>query len=115
VAHFGPCNNAFTQRLGGLVKYTLAQYEGHSSVEKLAGAMAHSERTVIAGLEVLPAMGVRATRDEDGEILFERCAVADVSRAERLRVLLDEARAFRKAFRTTEDAGSFFVRPPRSA
>jgi single-stranded-DNA-specific exonuclease len=101
---------AFTQRLGGLVKYVLAEYEGGSSLEKLAGATAHSERTVVAGLEVLPAMGVQATRDEEGEILFERCQVADVAAAaDRLRLLLDETRAFRKAFRTTEDVGSFFA------
>ena len=66
--------------------------------------------TVVAGLEVLPAMGVQARRDEEGEILFERCAVVDVSEgADKLRILLDEARAFRKAFRTTQDAASFFA------
>lgn len=101
---------AFTQRLGGLVKYTMVEYDGHSSVAKLAGAMAHGERTVVAGFEVLPAMGVQATREGDDEVLFERCAVVDVSVAvDKLRVLLDEARAFRKAFRTTEDAANFFA------
>ena len=104
---------AFTQRFGGLVKYVLAEYEGSSTLEKLAGAMAHSERTVVAGLAVLPAMGAQAMRDGDGGILFERCAVADVSGAvDKLRVLLDEARAFRMAFRTTEDAASFFAVAP---
>ncbi len=101
---------AFTQRLGGLVKYTMVEYDGRGSVEKLAGAMAHSERTVVAGLEVLPEMGVRVTRDGDGGVLFERCPVADVAAAaNKLRVLLEEARAFRKAFRTTEDVASFFA------
>ena len=65
---------------------------------------------MIAGLEVLPAMGVRATREGDGAVVFERCAVVDVSdAADKLRVLLDEARAFRKAFRTALDAAGFFV------
>lgn len=103
-------HNAFTRRLGGLVKYAMAEYDGRSSIEMLAGAMAHSERTVIAGLEVLPALGVRATWEADGQVLFERCAVVDVvDAADKLRVLLDEARAFRKAFRTALDAASFFV------
>ena len=102
--------DAFTRRLGGLVKYALAQYEGQSSVPKLAGAMAHSERTVLVALEVLPAMGVSATRETDGAILFERCPLADVSDGTaRLRVVLDEARAFRKAFQTALDAASFFA------
>ena len=100
--------DAFARRLGGLVKYAMAEYDGRSSIEKLAAAMAHSERTVIAGLEVLPALGVRVTRQADGQALFERCAVADVAdAAEKLRVLLDEARAFRKAFRTALDVASF--------
>ena len=101
---------AFTRRLGGLVKYALAEYDGRSSIDKLAGAMAHSERTVIAGLEVLPALGVTARRAVDGAVCFQRCTAAEVSKAaDRLRVLLDEARAFRKAFRTALHAASFFV------
>ena len=101
---------AFTRRLGGLVRYAIAEYDGRSSIDQLAGAMAHSARTVTCGLEVLPAMGVRATGAGDGSIRFERCAVADVSsRIDALEVRLDEARAFRRAFRTTADAASFFA------
>ena len=101
---------AFTRRLGGVVKYALAEYDGCSSIEQLAGAMAHSERTVACGLEVLPAMGVRAIREADGSIRFERCAVVEVAaEAEKLGVLLDEARAFRQAFRTVVDAASYFA------
>lgn len=100
---------AFTRRLGGLVKYAIAEYNGCSSIAGLAGAMAHSERTVACGLGVLPAMGVRAKREESGALRFERCAAADVSGcARRLRVLLDEARTFRRFFQTTGDVADFF-------
>ena len=100
---------AFTQRLGGLVKYAIAEYNGCSSIAELAEAMAHSEGTVACGLGVLPAMGVRAKREEGGTVRFERCEAADVTEcARRLRVLLDEARTFRKFFRTTGDVAGFF-------
>ena len=101
--------DAFTRRLGGLVSYALSEYGGHSSVPKLAAAMAHSERTLVAGLQVLPAMGVQAIGARDGALRFARCQVADVSaETEKLLVLLEETKAFRTAFRTTEDAASFF-------
>ena len=100
----------FTRRLGGLVKYAIAEYNGCSSIAELAGAMAHSERTVACGLGVLPAMGIRTKREEGGTVRFERCVVADVSGcAQRLRVLLDEARTFRKFFRTAGDVAGFFA------
>ena len=103
-------HEAFTRRLGGLVKYAIAEYNGCSSIAELAGAMAHGERTVACALGLLPAMGVRAEREEDGRVRFERCAVADVPGcAQRLRVLLNEARTFRKFFRTAGDAAGFFA------
>lgn len=99
----------FVRRLGGVVKYALAQYAGRSTLSQLAGAMGHSEAAVACGLTVLSALGVRGMADEDGGVRFERCQAVGLGAEaeETLRSMLNEVRAFRKAFRASEDAAWF--------
>ena len=98
---------AFMGRLGGLVKYALEQRDGSSTLAELAGAMGHSERVILRGLEVLPALGVRVVRDNGG-LRFERREVVSQEKAEGvLQLMLAESRAFRRAYRDTADVERF--------
>jgi len=99
---------AFVRRLGGVVKYALAEYAGRSTLSDLAGAMGHSDAVVARGLAVLPALGVRGIRKK-GEVHFERCEPAAVGTEVEgtVRGMLAEVRAFRKAFRESEDVAGF--------
>ena len=63
-------------------------------------------------------MGVRATHEPGGVVRLERCEIAESPpRAEALGVLLEEARAFRKARRTSATVDRFVdgggIRPAR--
>ena len=99
----------FMYRFGGLVKFALEQYKGRSKIAALAAAMGHSERTIICGLEVLPALAVGATCENGGRVYFTRCDRVRVDKAEEmLKLLLYESRAFRRAFRTVERVERFF-------
>ena len=97
----------FMRRFGGLVRYALEHYDGSSTIAELAGAMGHSERVILRGLEVLPALGVIAVR-HNGGVRFKRREVAREEKVEEvLRLMLAESRAFRRAYRETGDLQRF--------
>ena len=97
----------FMRRFGGLVRYALEHYDGSSTIAELAGAMGHSERVILRGIEVLPALGVIAVR-HNGGVRFKRREVAREEKVEEvLRLMLAESRAFRRAYRETGDLQRF--------
>ena len=103
----------FVRRLAGVVKYALDRYGGASDLVKVAAAMAHSTRTVTLGLEVLPAIGVRASIRLDGrQVVLERCEKSPTPKEEeRLRGALQEARAFRKMLRLADEVAGYLAKP----
>ena len=98
----------FVKRLAGLVKYTLSQYKGETTIKKLASACAHDERTIRAGLNVLPALGVKA-RLVDDQVYFMRCEPEPAGlEGSDLEALLREAKAFRRTLAQAASLASIF-------
>jgi len=99
----------FHRRFAGLVKYAIEQYGGVSTIADLAGAMGQGERVVIQALDVLAALGVKAGLATGGKVTFERCEPLAAEKAEEvLLLMLEESRAFRRAFRNAAEAERFF-------
>jgi hypothetical protein len=91
------------------VKYAIEQYGGVSTIADLAGAMGQGERVVIQALDVLAALGVKAGLATGGKVTFERCEPLAAEKAEEvLLLMLEESRAFRRAFRNAAEAERFF-------
>ena len=95
--------SAFTTRLAGLVKYALNARAGRASMQELAAAMAHQERSVRAGLQWLSEQGQILAEETDGNWQFssQQAAVQAPSdkTSQALRLLLDEAAAYRAHWR----------------
>ena len=99
----------FHRRFAGLVKYAIEQYDGASTIADLAGAMGQGERVVIQALDVLPTLGVKAGLATGGKVTFERCEPLAAEKAEEvLLLMLEESRAFRRAFRNAAESERFF-------
>ena len=60
----------FLSRLAGLVKYALKRKEGRIELSRLAGAMAHSERTVRAALDWMASQGHLTIAEEQEDAVF---------------------------------------------
>jgi hypothetical protein len=101
-----------TRRLVGLVKHTLSEHGGRTTLSSLAAATAQREDTVRAGLEWLAARGDIWLAPGGGkEILLaalqgagrEQPSEAEIARTRaRLEALLAETKAYRAFFRTAD-------------
>jgi single-stranded-DNA-specific exonuclease len=61
----------FLNRLAGLCKYTLSHYDGKTTIQKLAVAMASRESAIHLGLDWLGAAGYFSVNIEDDQALIE--------------------------------------------
>jgi len=122
----GDSPREFLQRLGGLVKHTLREKSGVTTIVELAGSTGQCEVTVRRGLNYLAALGKitvqwpDADLDQDdpqrleaGQVRFSRStAQPDTTSLESLQAnllsSLAETRAFRSYFRTA-GLRSFFM------
>ncbi len=101
----------FTKRLLGLIRYTLENYEGRTTLKKLSAAMAHSDATVQCALDVLPEMGLSASI-QDGEVLIERTGISksEATRSrEKLQFLIAETRSYRNTFSASQNLSNFLI------
>jgi len=94
----------FLQRLAGLVKYSIRQQDGRTSLAALSIAMAHRERTVEVGLQWLASAGqitFELVEDGDLDLADGDDASSDENAVEldTLRTLLEETRAFRNYYK----------------
>lgn len=97
----------FLTRLAGLVRYSLAQREGHTSLAALASATAQREITILKGLDWLTASGhIGFELGVDGEITLTPGGVVDMQAKPVLegdiKILLSETAAYRSYFRRVE-------------
>ena len=95
----------FMVRLGGLVKFTLNQKNGQTSLTDLASACSSTQEAIRVGLLLWQAMGKMAVEFTEGSvILTPKQANPDTSEVEIYRsiltALLEESRVYRHYFRT---------------
>jgi len=93
----------FIKRLVGLVKYSMRQQGGRTSLTELSIAMAQRERTVKVGLQWLAAVGqITFVVEEDGGLHLTEgngdSSFEDAVVLVTLRSLLEETRAYRKYY-----------------
>jgi single-stranded-DNA-specific exonuclease len=98
----------FLNRLAGLCKYTLSNYKGQTTIQKLAAAMASRENAIHLGLEWLGAAGHLHVEIEAGEVNIKKGnGIADPYLQGELfialRGILKEIAAYRKYFGTVAD------------
>ncbi len=99
--------NDFLNRLAGLCKYTIKNYEGRTTIQKLATAMASREIAVQIGLEWLAAGGQLLVSIEDDVVNLspEKQEKNPYLQAElfiALKGILNEIAAYRKYFATVD-------------
>ena len=100
----------FLQRLVGLVKYTLAHYKGCISLEKLATAMASSEKAILAATKLLPSVGLAYSILRDKTICFaQESKQREVPAQESLSYILRESSAFRRKFSESDDLSRYLI------
>ena len=95
----------FMIRLGGLVKFTLHQKNGQTTLPDLAGACAATQEAMRVGLLLWQAIGKIAVEFKEESVLFTpKQENLDTSEVEIYRsiltALLEESRAYRRYFRT---------------
>jgi single-stranded-DNA-specific exonuclease len=101
----------FRQRLAGLVKYTLRAKDGQTTFSALAGAMAHREATVRAGLLWMQARGqVTVTIGDDATVgLSTEKSKSDPhseqQAEQKVGALLQETAAYRAYFKIADKNG----------
>lgn len=103
---------SFVKRFMGVIKYTLTEYKGSTELSRLAAAMSHTPATIQVGLALLPTVGLIAEVNSTGSVeITHRPTKADVMEKEKLQLLLDEARAFRKMVKESHDLSRFLFSP----
>ncbi len=103
----------YLNRLAGLCKYTLNNYEGRTTLGKLAAAMASRESAIEFGLQWLAAGGHASVSVEDDAVMLsaEKPEANPYLQKElylALRGILNEISAYRKYFATVEDVAGLF-------
>ncbi|WP_345319114.1 hypothetical protein [Candidatus Villigracilis proximus] len=103
----------YLNRLAGLCKYTLNNYEGRTTLGKLAAAMASRESAIEFGLQWLAAAGHASVSVEDDAVILsaEKPEANPYLQKElylALRGILNEISAYRKYFATVEDVAGLF-------
>ncbi|MBI5352290.1 MAG: single-stranded-DNA-specific exonuclease RecJ [Chloroflexi bacterium] len=101
----------FLNRLAGLCKYTLNNYKGQTTLQKLAAAMASRESAVQFGLEWLAAGGQLSVSIEEDSVNLtvakqEKNIYLQAELFTALKGILNETSAYRKYFGTTNDLKS---------
>jgi single-stranded-DNA-specific exonuclease len=99
--------NGFLQRFNGVVKYALNQKNGETSLIELAGAMAHRESTIRAGLDWMTARGhITVEYGDDGDVKLSEGGIEDAAvkteSTARVATLLQETAAYRAYFRQAD-------------
>ncbi len=102
---------AFQKRLAGLALYTLHNYQGETTVEKLAAAMGHTAATVLEGLTLLADLGFSAHVTKEQRVRLAPCEQRGAARATegRLKEMLAETRSFRSLLRSSTSLSAFFA------
>jgi single-stranded-DNA-specific exonuclease len=99
--------NKLVRRIGGLAKYTLHHKDGRVQLSALTSACASTKETVRIGMQLWEAMGeIQVDFDEEDITISPSKATHDDDRVELLtqilKNLINEARAFRRFFRTAD-------------
>lgn len=100
--------NAFLKRFNGVVNHALSTYDGEVSLQRLAGAMAHTVATIDAGLRWMVTHGHITVIHNDGLIVRLQSGgesagtSAKNDATNRLAEHLKEARAYRALFRSSD-------------
>ena len=102
--------NTFMRRLVGLIKYTMQQYEGETTVLKLAAAMAHTEKAIRYALPLLTKLGIMARVEKGGQVYIEPHS-SEGAPAEEDQLLFEiaEAKAFRALLKKSRDLSNFLL------
>jgi hypothetical protein len=109
-----PDVKAILTDLVGLVKFTVGNRSGQASIDAMAGALAARRSAVVAGLELLRAVGTAIYDEVDADGLFfsryrpQPVKLADIlalPAAATLRRVLDETAAYRRYLLTASIEG----------